>query len=80
MFTSSQNQVNVLKAMKIKNVFGFTPFGADLNKSYAKYFVDCGIGVLAMEGMDVSYRALPDVTTRLWRSTFAAARGRAEPT
>jgi maleate cis-trans isomerase len=61
MFTSSQNQVNVLKAMKIKNIFGFTPFGADLNKSYAKYFVDCGIGVLAMEGMDVSYRSLPDV-------------------
>ena len=47
--------------MKIKNIFGFTPFGADLNKSYAKYFEDCGIGVLAMEGMDVSYRSLPDV-------------------
>jgi maleate cis-trans isomerase len=61
MFTSSQNQVNVLKAMKIKNIFGFTPFGADLNNSYAKYFVDCGVGVLAMEGMDVSYRSLPDV-------------------
>jgi maleate cis-trans isomerase len=23
--------------------------------------MDCGIGVLAMEGMDVSYRSLPDV-------------------
>lgn len=61
MFTSSQNQVNVLRAMKIKKIFGFTPFAADLNKSYAKYFADCGIGVIAMEGMDVSYRSLPDV-------------------
>jgi len=61
MFTSSQNQVNVLKALKIKKIFGFTPFGADLNNSYAKYFADYGIGVLAMEGMDVSYLSLPDV-------------------
>jgi maleate cis-trans isomerase len=61
MFTSSQNQVNVLRAMKIKNIFGITGFGADLNKSYAKYFEDSGIGVVAMEGMDVSYRSMPDV-------------------
>jgi hypothetical protein len=44
MFTSSQNQVNVLKAMKIKRILGVTPFGADLNQSYAKYFEDCGMG------------------------------------
>ena len=61
MFTSSQNQVNVLKAMKIKKIFGFTPFGADLNKSYAKYFADSDIAVVAMEGMDVSYRSISEV-------------------
>lgn len=62
MFTSSQNQVNVLRAMKIKKIFGVTPFGADLNKSYAKYFDDCGIGVAAMEGMDVPFQSIPDVS------------------
>ena len=61
MFTSSQNQVNVLKAMKIKKILGVTPFGADLNRSYAKYFEDCGIGVVAMQGMQVSFRSIQDV-------------------
>jgi len=37
MFTSSQNQVNVLKAMKIRK-FSHHRLRADLNKSYAKYF------------------------------------------
>jgi maleate cis-trans isomerase len=61
MFTSSQNQVNVLRAIKVKKILGITAFGADLNKSYAKYFEDCGIGVVAMEGMEVPFRSIPDV-------------------
>jgi maleate cis-trans isomerase len=61
MFTSSQNQVNVLRAMKIKKILGITAFGPDMNRSYAKYFEDCGIGVVAMEGMQVDFRAIPDV-------------------
>jgi maleate cis-trans isomerase len=65
MFTSSQNQVNVLRAMNIKNILGITPFGPDLNKSYAKYFEDCGIGVVAMEGIEVSFRSIPDVPSEV---------------
>jgi maleate isomerase len=61
MFTSSQNQVNVLKAMKIRNILGITAFGPDLNRSYAKYFQDSGIGVVAMEGIDVAFNSIPDV-------------------
>lgn len=61
MFTSSQNQVNVLKAMKIKKILGFAPFGADLNKSYAKYFEDSGIGVVAMETIDVAFDKVREV-------------------
>ena len=53
------NNCHVLK--KIRKIFGVTYFGADLNKNYAKYFEDCGIGVVAMEGMDVSFRSIPDV-------------------
>jgi maleate cis-trans isomerase len=51
MFTSAQNQVNVLKAMKLKKILGVTPFGSDLNASYTKYFEANGIGVAAMEDM-----------------------------
>jgi maleate cis-trans isomerase len=65
MFTSSQNQVNVLKAIKAKKVLGITPFGADLNKSYAKYFEDSGIGVLAMEGLDVPYGSIGGVPSEV---------------
>ncbi len=61
MFTSSQNQVNVLKAMKLKKIMGVTPFGTDLNKSYAKYFEDCGIGVAAMEDMKAAVGSTPDL-------------------
>jgi maleate isomerase len=61
MFTSSQNQVNALRAMKIKKILGVTPFGAELNGSYAKYFEDCGIGVVSMQGIDVSFRSIQDV-------------------
>ncbi len=60
-FTSSQNQVNVLRAMKIRSILGITAFGPDLNKSYAKYFQDSGIGVVAMEGLDVALNSIPDV-------------------
>jgi maleate isomerase len=61
MFTSSQNQVSVLKAMKVKKILGITAFGADLNRTYAKYFEDNGIGVAAMEGIDVAFNAIGDV-------------------
>ena len=61
MFTSSQNQVNVLRALKIKKILGITAFKDDLNKSYAKYFEDCGIGVVAMAGIDVAFANIPEV-------------------
>ena len=60
MFTSSQNQVNVIRVMKLRKILGITPFGADLNRSYAKYFEDSGVGVAAMEGMDISFGSIPD--------------------
>ena len=63
MFTSAQNQVNVLKAMKLKKIMGVTPFGIDLNKTYTKYFEDNGIGVVAMEDLRAQLGSAPDVST-----------------
>jgi maleate cis-trans isomerase len=40
---------------------GITAFGADLNQSYAKYFRDSGIGVVAMEGMTVAFQDISKV-------------------
>jgi maleate cis-trans isomerase len=75
MFTSSQNQVNAMRALKAKKVLGITAAGPDLNKSYAKYFEDCGIGIVAMEGMDVDFKSIPDIPpdmiTAFTRKKFA---------
>jgi maleate cis-trans isomerase len=63
MFTSSQNQVNVLRAMKIRTILGITgSFGPDLNKSFAKYFEDSGINVIALEGIGATFQTVGDVS------------------
>jgi maleate cis-trans isomerase len=63
MFTSSQNQVNAFRALKAKRILGITSGsgGPDLNKGFAKYFEDNGIGVVAMLGMGVEFKTIPDV-------------------
>jgi maleate cis-trans isomerase len=60
MFTSAQNQVNVLRAIGASRILGITSFGADINRSYAKYFEDSGITVVAMEGMDVPFGSISE--------------------
>jgi len=79
MFTSSQNQVNALRALKIKKMLGITSAGPDLAKTYAKYFEDSGIGVLAMEGMNVEFKSIADVPrdtiTAFIKKKFAEHKG-----
>jgi maleate cis-trans isomerase len=81
MFTSSQNQVNAFRALKVKNVLGITSGsgGPDMNKVYAKYFEDNGIGVVAMEGMGVQFLAVQDVPqeaiTAFVKAKFAEHKG-----
>ena len=79
MFTSSQSQVNALRALKIKKILGITSAGPDLAKTYAKYFEDCGIGVVAMEGMNVEFKAISDVPreviTAFIKKKFAEHKG-----
>jgi maleate isomerase len=63
MFTSSQNQVSAFKALKAKKILGITSGsgGPDMNKVYAKYFEDSGIGVVAMEGIGADFKSVPEV-------------------
>jgi maleate cis-trans isomerase len=80
MFTSAQNQVNVLKAMKLKKILGVTPFGTDLNQSYTKYFEANGIGVAAMEDMRAALGGNPDPSNErmysIIKKKFLAQTGR----
>ena len=63
MFTSSQNQVNAFKALKARRILGITSGsgGPAMDTVYARYFEDSGIGVVAMEGMGVEFKSIPDV-------------------
>jgi maleate isomerase len=51
MFTSSQNQINVFRAVKARKIFGVTEFTGKINETYADYFRSAGIEVVAMDGM-----------------------------
>jgi maleate cis-trans isomerase len=79
MFTSSQNQVNALRALKVKKMLGITSAGLDLAKTYAKYFEDSGISVIAMEGMNVDFKSISDVPrdtiTAFIKKKFAEHKG-----
>ena len=63
MFTSSQNQVNAFRALKVKKILGITSGsgGPEMEKVYQKYFEDCGFGVVAFVGMGVEFNAIQDV-------------------
>ncbi len=63
MFTSSQNQVNAFRALKVKKILGITSGsgGPEMEKVYAKYFEDSGFGVVAMLGMGLEFKSLPEV-------------------
>ena len=81
MFTSSQNQVNAFRALKAKRILGITSGsgGPEMNQVYAKYFEDNGIGVVAVEGMGVQFRSVPEVPpetiSAFIKKTFAQHRG-----
>ena len=50
-FTSGSNHVRALKALKVKRFVGATYFTGAINDMFAKYFVEAGFDVLAMEGI-----------------------------
>ena len=55
MFTSGQNHIRALKALKAKSIIGATYFRGEINETFAKYFEDAGFKVRCMEGIDVDF-------------------------
>jgi maleate isomerase len=55
LFTSGTNHVRALKALKAKRFIGATYFTGKINDLFAKYFVEAGFDVLGMEGIDVPF-------------------------
>lgn len=54
-FTAPQSQVEAMQALGIKRIVGVTYFRGEINQTFAQYFRDAGFEVLAMEGMDVDF-------------------------
>lgn len=55
LFTSGTNHVRALRALKAKRFVGATYFTGKINDLFAKYFVEAGFDVLGMEGIDVPF-------------------------
>lgn len=53
--TAGMTQVEALKALKCKKVVGVTYFTGKINETFARYFVEAGFDVLAMEGIPVEF-------------------------
>jgi maleate cis-trans isomerase len=54
-FTSGSNHVRAMKALGVKKFIGATYFSGPINDMFANYFVGAGFNVLGMEGLDVPF-------------------------
>jgi maleate isomerase len=60
-FTSGTSHIDALRALEVKRFLGVTYFRGDINRIYAKYFVDAGFDCLDMAGMDVDFDKVPQL-------------------
>jgi maleate isomerase len=59
----AQNHVNALNVLKAKTIIGATYFPAKLNAIFARYFRDAGFTVRSMEGIDVPFDRVQDLSS-----------------
>jgi maleate isomerase len=62
LFTSGQNQVRALKALHAKSIVGMSYFSGDINETFAAYFRDAGFRVRSMEGIDVPFAKVQELS------------------
>jgi maleate isomerase len=59
----AQNHVNALRTLKAKTIIGATYFPPRLNAIFARYFSEAGFTVRAMEGIDVSFGKVQELSS-----------------
>ena len=62
-FTSGTTTLDALRALGIKRFVGTSYFRGDINKIYARYFVDAGLDILDMAGMDVDFDKVQELSS-----------------
>src|SRR5262249_55858419 len=55
LMTSGQNHVRALKALGVKSIVGASYFSGTINETFAAYFREAGFKVLSMDGIDVPF-------------------------
>src|SRR5438046_7369883 len=60
----AQNHVNALRTLKAKTIVGATYFPPKLNAIFAKYFQDAGFTVRGMDGIDVPFAQVQNLSSR----------------
>jgi maleate isomerase len=61
-FTVAQNHVAALKALKARTIVGATYFPGKINGVFAKYFEDAGFTVRGMEGIEVPFDKVQELS------------------
>src|SRR4029078_12708070 len=61
--SAAQNHVNALKTLKAKTIIGATYFPPKLNAIFTKYFHDAGFTVRGMEGVDVAFDKVQELSS-----------------
>jgi len=62
--TAGMTQVEALSALQIDRVVGVTYFAGAINDTFAQYFTDAGLQVLAMDGIDVPFTQVGRLSSR----------------
>jgi maleate isomerase len=60
-FTSGTSNIDAMRALDVRRFLGVTYFRGDINRIYAKYFVDAGFDCLDMAGIDVDFDKVPQL-------------------
>ncbi len=63
-FTNGTSQVGALKALGVKSFVGVSYFPGEINKHYAQYFLDAGFDVRCMDGMNVEFNKVQNLSSR----------------
>lgn len=69
--TSGMTQVEAMRALGVKRIVGITYFPDELNRQFTKYFMDAGVEVLTMEGVDVPFDQVQRLSSH---EVYAAAK------
>jgi maleate isomerase len=61
-FTAGQNHITALRALNVRSIVGATYFQGEINQSFSRYFSDAGFDVKCMEGIDVPFNMVQELS------------------